>query len=43
MSQARTETEDGITYKIVTVPQSDLSSIGDVRILPPVGFTGTGE
>ena len=27
----------------MTVPQSDLSSIGDVRILPPVGFTGTGN
>ena len=30
-------------YKIITVPQSDLSSIGDIRILPPVGFTGTGN
>ena len=40
---SRTETVDGVTYKIVTVPQSDLSSIGDVRILPPVGFTGTGD
>ena len=35
---SRTETVDGVTYKIVTVPQSDLSSIGDVRILPSSWF-----